>query len=266
MSELLITPVDESTGIPLPLYPQPELPIRPGGKGGKKVLEGIADDHHPFHPRSDLLGRGLGAEALRHCRIQWADYDEHHNSYHNMYVGPPLPQSQGDKFRTVVFAAAGYIPAEAIRFVSRGDTPKIAPLTATQRMGLLQSGNIRIEQQKPLKMFLLDYLMKHGLSEVAEGMIDEFLNTGDFEKAQEIGNALLHVASNVTTDPFSSEYINAIRERLLPRRSAKVGNFVCNLILTESRGLHRKFLNQLKGTIGKNYEVSTRPRYIPRYS
>src|SRR4051812_44051119 len=102
------------TGIPLPLWPRDDLP--PIAIGRIRNYARIADWHHPFHPRAHLLTDNLGAAAVRNCRIQWTEYDDHHHKYHGAFKGSELPQGSDEQFRTVVLAAAGFIPDAAIGF------------------------------------------------------------------------------------------------------------------------------------------------------
>lgn len=129
MAAELITPMDEMSGIPLPILPQEYLPM------GKPD---IANWHHPWHAESAPELQGLGGKALRHSRVQLVRATDHNMgdkrrgklTYHDFFVGPPLPTTDDERFRLCVISAAGYVPDEAIDL--RGDEPKITFMDEAQ--------------------------------------------------------------------------------------------------------------------------------------
>jgi hypothetical protein len=226
------TPTDPMTGIPLPIFPNSELP--PPLSWNEHNTERIGDEHHPFHPRRQLLGMDLAGEALRHCRVQWTMYGDHHEEsargYHHFYEGPPLPDTDEAWYRTVVFASAGFVPYKALT-VDREGAPVRRILSREAHDRLLDEGIIRVGKYGKVKDYLLDYAVKRGRKEIDEQLISNFLGTKDLEKKLALGQKLIRVASEVVTEPLSPIYREAKKAKLLPyRRSGEVGNYVCNLL------------------------------------
>lgn len=128
MAAELETPIDELSGLPLPIAPHDVLPTN---------NPDIANWHHHWHPSTDTRLLTPGGLAIRHSRVQLVEAN-HHNmgdrhrgklTYHDYYVGPPLPINENDEFAKCVLACAGYIPYEAID-LSSGEPKRV---TMTQR-------------------------------------------------------------------------------------------------------------------------------------
>lgn len=134
MAAELITPVDEVSGIPLPILPQELLPSDNPAK---------ANWHHPWHASSAPELQTLGGKALRHSRVQLVRTTDHNEgdrtrgklTYHDFYIGPKLPSDEPTQFNACVLACAGYIPERAIDL--RGDEPAEVIMTREQA-GLLR--------------------------------------------------------------------------------------------------------------------------------
>jgi hypothetical protein len=222
------TPVDEATGVPYVLMPVDDLPPLP--RDGRN-LQREADWHHPFHPRAALVNQGPGLNALRVVRKQWALYGRHHNEvpagYHSIFAGPFLPETEEDQFRTIVFAAAGFIPPVAIDF-QRAEPHRLKPLTDEQRLQLWTSGEIRIDNEITVR----DYLIRHALGRdfvdiKTSSVVDEFLSSPNRERRRQLGDQLLRVAAYQAADPLSPHYRRAKKDALIhPARSHSAGQFV----------------------------------------
>jgi len=218
------TPLDLETGIPLPIMPRADLPPVPRGRGGRN-LERIADWHHPFHPRPVLLAGDQGDQAVRHCRTQWADYEDHHHRYHNVFVGPTLPESAEEQFRTVVLAAAGYVPDHAIAFNDRRAT--IKPLQPEAREFLWKTGQIRVAGPADVRNFLFAYTLRHDFSGINNRTIDEFLNSPSMQRRRELGRTLLGLAARDAARPVQDIYRDSLAHGLIPSdRARTAGRFV----------------------------------------
>ncbi len=124
MAAELITPVDELTGIPLPILPLEFLDHN----------SSQANWHHPWHANSAPELQGLGGRALRHSRVQLVRATDHNYkdktgrpNYHNFYIGPELPTDTRKQFELCVIAAAGYMPDMAIDL--RSGEPVVVPMS-----------------------------------------------------------------------------------------------------------------------------------------
>ncbi len=227
MAAEMITPVDAETGIPFPLAPRADLPPVPAR--GERNTQRDADQHHPFHPRAALVGASLSEQALRDCRVQWADYDDHHYRYHPNFVGPPLPVDETERFRTVTFAAAGYIPGTVIGFWQ--GVPILRPCSEAQRERFWQTGQIRIANSASVRKFLLEYPLRHDFAGINESTIDEFLHTTDQDRKRELGNNLLAIAAYDAAAPLRAHYRQSHELHQLPRHRARTpGRFILGVM------------------------------------
>jgi hypothetical protein len=224
VSSEIITPADEMTGIPLPLMPRNDLPPVP--TGNMRNLERVADWHHPFHPRSILIHEGLGPAAVRNCRIQWANYVDHHHRYHAAYKGPELPITDNERFNTVVFAAAGYVPDRAISFEGRR-RPVFKRLNDEDREQLWRNGQLRVANQASVQTFLTDYVLRQDFGGINETTIDEFLHTSDLKRKRELGGTLLGIAAYDAAAPLRNTYQESRKLHLIPPdRARTAGRFI----------------------------------------
>lgn len=233
MAAELATPLDETTSIPLPIMPRPDLPVVPTGR--MRNIERIADWHHPFHPRSALITEGVGAVAVRNCRVQWAEYNDHHHKYHGAFVGPILPEGTDEQFYTVVLASAGYVPPEAITF-GRFGKPLTKKLEEEQRNQLWNSGQLRVGNAATVRDFMLAYTLERDFSGINESTIDEFLHTQDTNRRKELGGTLLAIAAYDAATPVKDIYKLSRKLHLLPpERARTAGRFIFGTMNTHKR-------------------------------
>lgn len=227
-----LTPMDEQAGIPLPIFPRGDLPPVPVGR--ERNIERIADWHHPFHPRAALVEDGLGAMAVRNCRIQWTEYDDHHHKYHGAYAGPELPQEPEEQFKTVVLAAAGYVPRQTIRFVH--GRPVVCHLDDELRESLWTSGQLRIGNTAAVRNFLIDYAFSKDFGGVNASTIDEFLHTPDEKRRKDLGSTFLGIVAYDIAQPLRSIYKESRKLNLIPRAQARTaGRFIFEAITTHKQ-------------------------------
>ena len=210
MAPEALTPIDE-IGMPLPLAPT-NLELR-------DASQPKPDWHHHFHPRKSLLlTDDDGGNAVRHSRIQKADWNIHHNEYHGYFAGPPLPETSAQKFGIAVLASAGYVPAEAIEFKSDG--PHIITLSNKQRNRLWGSGELRSAAPEAVRKFLLAYTLEQDLVEVNEKLVDEFLHTISEQRRYRLGGMLLSLAIEKAVEPLDPFYRTAWKKGYIDRTSA----------------------------------------------
>jgi hypothetical protein len=244
----LETPVDFSTGVPLPIYPPKRLP--PIIRKGQKNVDRFADWHHPFHPREPLVHGSLGLQALRGCRVQWARYEDHHDGvgYHQTFAGPPLPETELQLFKTIVFACAGFVGSQALAFSRRGEA-RVQELNWEARRRLLAPGVLMIDNYYKVTDYLLDYGARQTMDAMNPGKIDELLHSHDLAARERIAAELINAASEETTGNFQTEFRQAKRQNWLPnQRTANAANYVRNLLTVQrdgSRSVDRRTLRRL---------------------
>lgn len=211
----LVTPSDEFSGLPLPLYPQELIRSR----------RFQPDLHHPIHPKRSPELQSVGGKALRNVRVQVAAYETHHYDYHRNFYGPELPKTDDDCLRPVILAAAGYIPDTSIRF-KRGK-PQIVSLTPRERSTLWEQRRVRIGSARPVQEFLKEYILSQDIAGVNESTIDEFLHTTDDQRRWILGNEFLGRAALQATEQLKPTYRQAFKAELMPNtRAETVSRFV----------------------------------------
>lgn len=220
MASAVVTPVDQLTGLPLPLAPPAEL-----------LSESFAIEtnwHHHAHPRRSPLLQGVGGLAIRNARLQLADVRTH-NAYHAAFDGPPLPATGEERFRFAVMACAGYVPDTALDF--SGDSPQIVPIDHIQRNRLWQSGELKTASMDSVRKFMKEHVLKQDLWHLREYVIDEFLYTKDAERRYFLGNLLLAKAIEQASEPINPAYRIARDEGLIhPALPRKMPTFVNSAI------------------------------------
>jgi hypothetical protein len=222
MAAELVTPVDELTGLPLPILPTGEN--LPHNKGH------VANWHHHFHPASSPeLTATIGGRALRQSRVQLVPV-RHHNfsntAYHRFFSGPPIPGEEEEQFGMCVLAAAGYLPREAIdmnngnpvvrqlagdhlshlkvvqkpimpgkdeveryrrKFLPGSDYDSAERSLTDKRVRQAEMGyrNLRYGYD-PIKNFFVSVVLKQDLSHIRDSLIDRFVEDGDEEQGMSL--------------------------------------------------------------------------------
>lgn len=211
----MITPVDELTGLPLAVLPVESL-------AGALFYDFADNYHHHFHPkRSDLL-TDAGGIALRASRGQklpfWA-----HTRYHQLFTGPPLPETPQDKFHLCVLACAGFIARQAIDVSGPGDFQTVT-MTDEQfeQVSLPEAWHIS-KAHKPdqahyvrdaIGRFFASYVLEQQLTHVPDKVIEEFLGTQDERRRKELGNFMLKEAVEIAVEPVKPVHVELGRQGL----------------------------------------------------
>lgn len=226
MSIEITAPTDKLSGIPYPIISELELP-----RAGNSLQDGelVADWHHPFHPRSVLIGGSAGDIALRNSRVQWVNRKEH-NLYHKIFDGPELP-SESTLLKTVIFAAAGHVPEIGLK-VSGNNRATIDRIPSGYREHLWKSKQIRVANKAVVRDYLLEAAIDtQGFKGISETVIDEFLSTEDRRRRVELGNMFLGLALYDVTAILRPDYIASRQKELLPPSAPRtVGRCAMNLV------------------------------------
>lgn len=259
----LVTPVDEFSGIPLPILPTKNpLPLnRPE----------IADWHHPFHPKEHPLLKTPGGLALRNCRVQLVHRNFHNESatrYHRFFEGPPIPEAEEEQFRIVILASAGYIPQQAIN--TRSGEPEVVNLNNNLSRQLRQTMRRAVPgdeaQHDPsaknqvfhyrnlrygyddVRKFLAQHTLEQPLPHLKESLIDEFLNTANDERRLYLGHLLLAKKVEVAAERVDEIYRQASRAHTLhPLMPSSPATFIKHKLGTPEtrKGLFPRLAAQL---------------------
>lgn len=196
------TPMDRLTELlPLPIIPT-EHTVNP-------------DMHHHFHPRRSPHLQDLGGKAVRSVRLQRVDYKLHHNDYHGAYDGPVLPETDEEKFATVIMAVAGYVPEFGIAF--RNHQPVIKRMREEDRQQLQLGGDMCVASLDAVRGFMRQYILSQTVESVnlSNSAIDEFITTKDPARRMLLGHTILAQITCKATEPVEETYWRANRRKLL---------------------------------------------------
>ncbi len=216
-AELLQTPIDEFSGLPYCFAASADLaPVAPKGMNHDRH----GDWNHVF-PRyevrtsdSPALQDDMAKLALISSRVQWVDYDQHHEVYNHQFVGPPQPQTEEALATTLVMAEAGFIPEMAID-LSDGE-PRVVGQTLAERHEFLLSGQVRAWDKVAVRKWLFGYVFRQEVDHIRENELDEFLHTFDLERRIQLGHLLAAKMVERAVEPIDAVYSTARKQGLLP--------------------------------------------------
>ncbi len=221
MAAEVVSPVDELTGMPLPILPVDK--------------NAPSNWHHHFHPNNDPKLQGANGRALRYSRVQYVS-KRLHDRYHKEFFGPPLPGDDSGRFLLIILSCAGYIPRQAID-VSHAE-PRVVglhssvyePLRKSRRLGFearkrTVAGDMSTEGRAKAEIgkFLCHFVIEQDLPHL-EKEINRFLNALSEKKRRQLGSTILRRAIEVAAEPVEPIYREAWRRHLvepaLPNRAA----------------------------------------------
>ncbi len=203
MNGLIATPVDQPTGLPLPI-----LPAELSKEGSFDLLDQEKNFHHIWHPNTSEELQGITGRALRYS-AGWFIQKTLHRNYHELFYGPQqLPSDIDQKFRACVLSCAGIIPPQAINLSVRGEY-EIVDLTKSQQSWLSRSGLLCIEstysrnpttascRRNDIGRFFGEYAVTKSPEVCKELLLEEFLdpNTPP-EQKRKLGNKILSITLN----------------------------------------------------------------------
>jgi hypothetical protein len=197
------TPVDELTRLPLPIYSH-----------RYDYFQHERNFHHHFHPSDspELKGYYEG-KPVRYSRGQEIQ-TYLHDRYHDIFKGPPLPDTRRDKFTATVLALSGVMPRQAIDLYKPGEY-KVIDLGRGEHSFLASSKRMHMEfsrknkageakrqkdkQRDRVGRFFADFVVEQALQEVITAeTIDRFLHTPNDKEKQSIGRMMLENAVDVS--------------------------------------------------------------------
>lgn len=210
-------PIDEATGMPLPIAPYIDLNSLP---------DSDKNDHHHFYPRlSPVLRNTLGGRALRVARIQRVANSQHNfgpNQFHGFFPeGVDIPEDAASQLGWCALACAGFLSEKVV------DTSSGEPITRPIKewelrrlsrpsnyvppmpyhvkrfrdkrypsLNLFEAKNELINSRKrqaemtyqnliygfdPMKNFILDSVINQDLTDVHRGLRSRFLDHQETE-------------------------------------------------------------------------------------
>ena len=238
MAAELVTPVDELTGIPLPLMPYDILPAN---------QPEIANWNHAWHPSSAPELQSIGGHALRNSRLQLVLATDHNMysrttgrpTYHDLYKGPELITDEVKQFKICVLSAAGYIPDRAIDLHGGSDGPRVLAMADWQKDILRMPAYIKPVRQLELDRFALSaaraYRQQVNPSLTKNAYVKETVNDYIAAREQQAGFACHHVVYRY--EPLRDFFKHrALNQDLRHLKDAKIEEFL--LTSDPERKLH----------------------------
>lgn len=261
----LRAPVDERTGMPLPIAPRSDL---------NSVPAGLVNDHHAYHPRLSPALRTRGGIAIRNSRIQRVHRTQHNHgprSFHAIFQeGPIVPCEESEQIGLCGLGVAGYIPDRVVD--TRQGEPRVRSIKEWEFRRLREPGELlpplprqvkkfrdkwlpeatltdaknkllsNRERQAslgyrhvqygldPIRSFITSFVLEQDLSEVKSSLRRDFLLRHDIQA----GLTLLGIASviasrksNVNGIPFNEVYDDLyIEGRLHPKMKPGAANLL----------------------------------------
>lgn len=234
------TPVDEITGLPLPLI----LPdnFKPSGDSQ------LENWHHHFHPWTAPELRSVGGRALRSVRVQLVPASIHNlgdNTYHALFKGPELPLTEDRQFFISVLACAGYVSRFGIDMRSRDPTqpvvigddqfarlrvvpepkritrseverfrtafPEVPPRQAVRKLTVKHRRQAALSYEgfrygyDPVKVFFKDYLLERHI-DLTRRQMNRFQSEKDERRRRSMGDVILARAAESATLGFKAQY------------------------------------------------------------
>lgn len=212
----LVTPIDEVTGLP--------LLVAPRNLDYDVENPNQATPHHGWHPERDkrlnpldFRQKTLAGLAVRSSRLQYVENDLHNEgpkSYHAYYDRPEwFPQTETEAFGVCMPACMGAVTSRVIDLstgepIERPITPEEIQFFQTPSHSSEEGFDSRYVTYRydPIRDFFRDYIKRQDLGHVPESLIDEFLNTRDYEAHLRTGRILLASAVEVATDPVRGRF------------------------------------------------------------
>lgn len=241
----LRAPVDELTGIPLPIAPTVDV---------HSANPEDINDHHSYFPKSDpILKETLGGRALRVARIQRVGKEQHNftnRSLHSVYkFGPQIPTDPREQIGSCILLCAGYIPNMVVD--TSDGSPSTRPISDWEYNRLSRPASFSVpapsevkrfrdnrfpdiplnlakislmearEQQSrlsyhslvygfdPLRNFVIDRVLEQDYSDVRKTIIRKFVEKNDTESGLRllaIGSLLVSESALVNGRPLESVY------------------------------------------------------------
>jgi len=234
-----ITPRDELTRLPLSVLTR-----------RTDFLLSDADYHHHFHPlKSTELGYDddgkklptdnpdyLPGRAVRFSRGQYLPKWLHSN-YHEIFVGPELPQTAEEKFTTVVLACAGVVPRQAINLYTPGEY-EVVNLSNRQHDFIRRriyfegaASAVNRSRKNRLGRFIAEYAISNALGEIIDEAAirkkaGDFLKPTSEQKRLEAGHYLLMQAVGASVANLIDIHKEAQKEGMIGNTKRKLGEVV----------------------------------------
>lgn len=220
-----LAPVDERTGLPLPILPViPDLHFLRNSKLYDEYSR--PDRHHSFYPNASLTTEA--ERVVRHSRLQFGAR-WNHDKYHRFYDAAPQPLDDKTCFNLGVLAIAGYVPEVAVD--TTGKRPVIKRLDEQDRVRL-QHQLLYPEERHSKETgkdlyeigrgsFFMRFALAQDFDHIKEHMLEEFLQTNSRARRLQLGVTIVDLALWRASEEVDEVYKGARKEGKIPKSKPK---------------------------------------------
>lgn len=205
------TPVDSLTGLPYPIISGRDIDNLRGLN--------VVNKNHAFFPKSDLRLKTISGLALRVCRLQtveakYHNYGEH--AYHNFYEGPTIPESDNERFRTIIFALAGYIPRQGIDLTGAEPVERDMTEREYDKLRTIDHGDYKYFTygESAIRVFFRQLVLDNAINTDVE-LLDKFVNTRNTQHRRQLGHTILQNSADIVAVPVEKDYHDVLSSGLL---------------------------------------------------
>ncbi len=219
----LLTPMEASTGTPLPLL-----------VGSEESEAWRWDKHHANFENESFMNGTPGTRAVCFSRLQhtpvWL-----HRRFHERFAGTPLPDGVEAEKRQTILGLAGYVPRFGIELGIH--TTAIVPLSEDERRRLCQPDVFHIEKkrksQAEIGQFLMDCAIWEDYDSVAD-KVEEFVSIKPrmarrspelARRWYKLGMNLLNEGMERSAEPVEGYFRTARAERAM--KESLLGKKIC---------------------------------------
>ncbi|MEI6237445.1 MAG: hypothetical protein WCP03_02485 [Candidatus Saccharibacteria bacterium] len=244
MTEKRFTPVDELTGLPLPILPTNELP-------NGVELPVYLNPHHHFHPKKAKLIRNPEEGGfLRNSRIQilprWI-----HNQYHDIYRGPKIDKDEQKRLLLGIFAVVGYLPKYAIDAPesAKRDEDVIVEIEDDLYRQMIDKTLLKSEATKSKERrdrvcaYMMRVVLDQDVNIIDQLVIEQFLDTKNDNTRLEIGRLIINNLIEQSTEPIEPIYKQVYRKNMVRKRNIRQASGVIREVTCPQ---HQRYISDLE--------------------
>jgi len=205
------TPVDRLTGLPYPIISGDDIDSLSGLN--------VVNKNHAFFPKADPRLKTISGLALRVCRLQTVEAKYHNNgkhAYHEFYDGPAIPESDNERFRTIIFALGGYIPRQGIDLTGAEPVERDMTEQEYDKIRTIDHGDYKYFTygESAIRVFFKQLVIDNAINTDIE-LLDKFVNTRNRQQRRKLGHTILHNSADMVAIPVEKDYQDVLSNGLL---------------------------------------------------
>ena len=205
------TPVDTLTGLPYPIISGNDIDSLRGLN--------VVNKNHAFFPKADPRLKTISGLALRVCRLQTVEAKYHNygkHAYHNFYDGPAIPETDNERFRTIIFALGGYIPRQGIDLTGAEPVERDMTEQEYDKLRIIDHGDYKYFTygDSAIRVFFRQLVLDNAIKTDIE-LLDKFVNTRNSQHRRHLGHTILQNSADIVAVPVEKDYQDVLSNGLL---------------------------------------------------